>query len=308
MSKSVPSLPTHEIIKAAEKLPPFPGVISKVMSLLRSMASVKEIEGVIKYDQAIAAKVLAMSRSAYYSRKYEISSLRDAIVALGDQQLIQVVMTACSSRYFECETSGFELREGELWQHAVATALIAETVAHGLGKDRALTIYTAGLLHDIGKAVMSFYIKTYLDAILTKMSRNGLTLLEAERDALGMDHQQLGEMIASRWNFPAEVVAGIAHHHDPKQAKSHRDVAAAIYVADRTATAMGFGCGVETLVQSYEDEIFGLIGIDTGTVGQFWTGMATARKKITQLVGESSLTLDGNDQEKKPRRVARRPR
>lgn len=301
MPKAVSSLPTEEIIKAAERLPPFPRVISKVMSLLRKLAPVSEIEAVIKYDQAIAAKVLAISRSAYYARRYEIASIKDAIVAVGDQQLIQIVMAACSARYFECETSGFGLREGELWQHAVATALIAETVAHGLGRDKALTIYTAGLLHDIGKAVLSLYIETYLDAILIKMSRNGLTLLEAERNTLGVDHQQLGEMIASRWNFPSEVVTGIAYHHHPKQAKSHQEVAAAIYVADRTATAMGFGCGVESLAESYEDEIFGLIGIDAGTVGQFWTGMASARKKITQLIGDSNLSIDGNDQGKETR-------
>ena len=161
MPEAVSSLPTEEILKAAERLPPFPAVIWKVTALLRRMAPVREIESVIKYDQAIAAKVLAMSRSAYYARRYAIGSLSDAIVALGDQQLIRVVMTACAARYFESEISGYELKEGEMWQHAVATALIAETVARRLGQKKVLTIYTAALLHDIGKAVLSFYVKTY---------------------------------------------------------------------------------------------------------------------------------------------------
>ncbi len=287
------SVPTEEILKSAEKLPPFPAVIWKVTSLLRRMAPVREIEAVIQYDQAIAAKVLAMSRSAYYARRYAISSIRDAIVTLGDEQLTRVVMTACAARYFESEISGYELREGQLWQHAVATALLAETAARRLGDKKVLTVYTAALLHDIGKAVLSFYVKTYLDAILTRMSRDGLKFLIAERETLGVDHQHLGKLIAQRWRFPPEVVVGIGYHHCPNETESHKDIAAAVYVANRTATVMGFGCGMENLVESYEDKIFEQLGISTGMVTQFWTDMAGAGDRIKEAVSENGPIFGG---------------
>jgi|GEM_PF-181148 len=290
--RSENSLPVEEIIKAAERLPPFPAVIWKVMSLLRRMAPASEIEAVIQYDQAIAAKVLALSRSAYYARRHAIGSLRDAIVALGDEQLTRVVMTACAGRYFESEISGYELREGQLWQHAVATALLAETAARRLGEKKVMTVYTAGLLHDIGKAVLSFYVKTYLDAILTRMSRKGIQFLDAERQTLGIDHQQLGEMIAKRWRFPPEVVAGIGYHHCPKKAKAHQDIASAVFVANRTAKAMGFGCGMESLVESYEDEIFQLLGITPGKAAQFWTDMSDVSDDIKHVVSDESPIFD----------------
>ena len=59
MPEAVSALPTEEILKAAERLPPFPAVIWKVTALLRRMAPVREVEAVIKYDPAIAAKVRA---------------------------------------------------------------------------------------------------------------------------------------------------------------------------------------------------------------------------------------------------------
>ncbi len=291
--KPVSTIPVEEIMKAAERLPPFPAVIWKVTSLLRRMAPVSEIEAVIQYDQAIAAKVLALSRSVYYARRFAIGSLRDAIVALGDQQLTRVVMTACAGRYLESEISGYELREGQLWQHSVATALLAETAARRLGEKKVLTVYTAGLLHDIGKAVLSLYVKSYLDAILVRMSRKGLELLDAERDTLGIDHQQLGEMLAKRWRFPPEVIEGIGYHHCPTKAKAHQDIAAAVYVANRTATAMGFGCGMESLVESYEDDIFGLLGISTGMAAKFWTDMAGVSDEIKELLSEDSPLFGG---------------
>lgn len=304
--KPVSTIPMEEILQAAERLPPFPAVIWKVTSLLRRMAPVGEIEAVIQFDQAIAAKVLALSRSAYYARRYAIGSLREAIVALGDQQLTRVVMTACAARYFESEISGYELREGQLWEHAVATAMLAETAARRLGEKKVLTVYTAGLLHDIGKAVLSFYVKTYLDAILVRMSRKNLSLLDAERDTLGVDHQQLGQMLGERWRFPPEVIAGIGYHHCPDKAKAHQEVAAAVYVGNRTAIAMGHGCGMESLVESYEDGIFKLLGINTSMVAQFWTDMAGASDEIKGIVSEGSALFGGRkahdteDADKKP--------
>jgi len=296
MAKVGCSVPVEEIMKAAERLPPFPTVIWEVTSLLRRMAPAREIEAVIRYDQAIAAKVLTMSCSAYYARRHAISSLRDAIVALGDQQLIQVVMIACVARYFESDLSGYEVREGELWRHAVATALLAETAARRLGKKKVSTIYTAALLHDIGKVVLSFYVKTYLDAILTQMKRRGRGFLDAERETLGVDHQQLGEMIARRWSFPPEIVAGIGCHHHPNAAGSHQEVAAAVYAANRTATAMDVGCGEESLVQSgpEEDEMVKPLGMKPATVGRFWAEMVSLMDEIKELLTCNKMLFAGN--------------
>ncbi len=287
-AKSGPSIQIEEIMKAAEKLPPFPAVIWEVTSLLRKMAPVREIEAVIQYDQSIASKVLALSRSAFYARRHAVSSLRDAVVVLGDEQLTRIVMTACAARYFESEISGYDLREGQLWQHSVATAMLAETAARRLGSKRGQTIYTAGLLHDIGKAVLSFFVKTYLDAILVLMSRKGLSLLDAERDTLGINHQQLGMMLAKRWRFPPEVRAGIGYHHCPGMAKTHQDVATAVYVGNRRAIAMGFGCGLENLVESYEDKLFGMLVIGPDKVAQFWTDIAGTTDDIKELLSDDS--------------------
>src|SRR5208283_2505218 len=89
-----------DIVAAAEKLPPFPDIAWKTISLVKSMAPVKEIEDIIKYDQAITAKILRLGNSAYYGRRYDVNSLNDAILLIGNKRLIQVVMAACAIRYF----------------------------------------------------------------------------------------------------------------------------------------------------------------------------------------------------------------
>jgi putative nucleotidyltransferase with HDIG domain len=223
----------EDILATAEKLPPFPDIIWKVMPLIQRMAPVSEIEAVIKYDQAITARILALSQSAFYGRRYGITTLRDAIIVLGGQTLLQVVMTACAARYFQARISGYDVREGRLWKHSVAAALMAEMLAKHRKQRRTLTIFTAALLHDIGKTVLDLYLKIHVHATLSEISEEGMDILDTERAALGIDHQKLGEIIASRWRFPPEVAAAIGYHHTPLKITDHREIAATVYMADR---------------------------------------------------------------------------
>jgi len=77
-----------DIIAAAEKLPPFPDIAWKVTSLIKREAPMTDIEDVIKYDQVIAARILRLAQTAYYGRRSEIRSLKDAILLLGNKRLL----------------------------------------------------------------------------------------------------------------------------------------------------------------------------------------------------------------------------
>ena len=269
MSELASSQVLDQVLASAQKLPPFPEIVGKVLPLIQRMAPVNEIEAVIKYDQAITAKVLALSQSPYYARRQPIRSLRDAIVILGQKQLIQVITIACSARYFRGDGSGYDLREGELWQHAVAVALMAEIVAQRTGQHDLFAIYTAALLHDIGKTLLSLYVKDYYDVILPLVHKEKLRFVEAERRVLGIDHQELGATIARRWRFPPGVTTAIGFHHYPNEAKDFREVAATVYVANRMVSAMGIGCGLDGFLQPNQDDVFLELGLTSRMAEQF---------------------------------------
>ena len=286
MSSSEPAPPLQDVLEASEKLPAFPEVVWKVMPLIRDMAPVQEIEAVIKYDPVITAKVLNFSQSAHFARRQTITSLRDAIVLMGQQQLIQVIMAACASRYFEGTepAAGYDLREGELWEHAVAVALMTEIVGRRLSYENILSAYTAALLHDIGKTVLNHYVKAYFDSILNLVREKKMRFLDAERQVLGIDHQQLGTMIARRWKFPVEVTTAIEYHHYPLQAKEHRTLVSIIHIADRMVSAMGIGCGVDSLMQPNQDEVFVELGITSRMVDQCLVELVEALRETKQFL------------------------
>ncbi len=254
--------PVDEILGIAEKLPPFPDVVQKVMPLLQRMAPVEEIEAVIRYDQVIAAKVLALARSPHYSRTQPAKSLKDAIISLGQRALVEVILAACSARFQDDAVKGYDLRDGELWEHAVGTAIMADRIAERIGSPDRLTTYTAGLLHDIGKTVLNHYVDHYLDRIIEAIKTRKQTFLEAEREILGIDHQELGALIATRWNFPPAVVTGIAHHHSPQDADENRQVASIVYAANRMVAAMGIGAGVDGFLNPNQDHVLETLSLD----------------------------------------------
>ncbi len=220
-----------DIISAAEKLPAFPDVAWKIVSLVKSMAPVKEIEALIAYDQVIAAKILRMANSVYYGRQYGVRTVRDAILLLGDKRLIQVAIAACATIYYG---PGNSKDERELWEHSVNTALLTEIIARRTSHDQLLTLYTAALLHDIGNTILNLYAKIYLHSSLREM-RGESDTVRAQRRALGIDHQELGGIISRNWKFPPDLVSAIEHHHNPEKAGKYEEITSLIHVADALA-------------------------------------------------------------------------
>jgi putative nucleotidyltransferase with HDIG domain len=220
-----------DIVAAAEKLPPFPDIAWKIISLVKKMAPVKEIEELIGYDQVIAARILRLGNSVYYGRQNAAGSLKDAILLLGDKRLIQAVIAACATLYFR---SGSSRDEQELWEHSVSTALISEIVARRINYSGILTLYTAALLHDIGNTVLNLYSRIYLQSSLREL-RGESDVVRAERRALGIDHQELGGIIARKWKFPPEIAAAIEHHHNPEKAARYEEITSMVYLADSLA-------------------------------------------------------------------------
>lgn len=259
----------QDAVKAAEKIPPFPDVVWKVMPLVEQLASVAQIEAVIRYDPVITAKVLAVSQSPNFSRGQKIHSLRDAIVLLGQQRLVQVILAACSSTYLMEEAPGYDLREGELWEHSVATALMTEIVAEHQGWKDKMTAFTAAILHDIGKTILHHFVSTYFDAIIGRVGEKKMGFLDAEREVLGIDHQELGRMIAFKWNLPPPLVTAIGFHHQPRETQEHRQLVALVYLCNRMVSAMGIGCGVDGLMQPNQDDVCVDLGITSRMIEHF---------------------------------------
>lgn len=253
-----------EILAAVRSLPTFSQTVVQLAQLLRDdEAGPSEYEAVVQVDIALTANLLRMANSAYFGFSRKISNVREAITLLGGRRLFELAAMAAVEAVVPPTLPGYGIDSGAYWCHSVAVAVLAERFA----KERRLAVpaltFTSGLLHDIGKLVISSFLAGRLDELRGKLLEHDRPLLECERELLGGDHAQIGAQLAQTWNLPEEVVRVIAHHHEPGHANSDKGdvVVDLVHSADCLSHALGFGADVGQLQRQLDDGAIARLGL-----------------------------------------------
>jgi putative nucleotidyltransferase with HDIG domain len=248
----------EEVLSRIKELPPFPLVVLKVWELIGKEAPFKEIAQVVELDEALTSEILKIANSPFFGLKRKISSVQEAVVYLGEKYLLEIVTRSASKRYYQSAHEGYELQRGELWKHSVACALASEALNKRLKQKSDHVLFTAALLHDIGKIVLNSFVKEAFDEIIKRV-KGGLTFVEAEREVLGIDHAEIGGQIAKRWNFPEEIIDAIQYHHEPRKGGPY---ARKVHICNVLCSSLGIGAGVDELYERFESELLKELGLN----------------------------------------------
>lgn len=213
--KNAPAYPHLTVdLKRLEELPTLPAVAMQVLQVVRNpRSSAKDVEAVVMRDPVLSAKILRVANSSFYSFASKIATVGHAISVLGFNQVQSLLLGI--SVFDKFRTRRLDLHG--FWQHAIATAIGAKFLARkvNLNPDQ---VFTAGLLHDIGKLAFSFLWEgIYLD-VLRLQHRETVSSYEAEMQLLGNPHTTIGGMMAANWSLPEEYIQAIRYHHEPLHA------------------------------------------------------------------------------------------
>lgn len=237
----------RQIMDLVESFPGLPGVSAKLLQMLEDPdVTAEQIEVVIRYDPGLTANILRLANSAYFGFAQKIGSLHQAIVMLGTKQIIQMVMAACMSTMMSDTVVGYDLNPGDLWRHAIAVSVAAEGLLRELGRPATPEIFTAALLHDIGKLILGRFVYQQLQEI-DAQAKGDTPFQEAESLVLGIDHAEVGADILRRWHFPDTIVDAVRWHHDPEAAPRPSDMIDLVHVANVLCLMIGIGVGREGL-------------------------------------------------------------
>lgn len=196
---------------------PFPVTAVRLAQLLSDPDyNTCDVIDVIRYDQVLTARVLRAANSAANASYDRVATVGEAVFRIGSGQILALAVAAGVRPLFNQKIMGYGVTEANLWRHSMAAAVAVETAQAFCNVPIPPPTFTAALLHDIGKlAIGRFLPNEQLTALNRARDEEGLTPLEAEKKVLGLDHGQLGGLIAKRWQLPARIVHAITYHHFP---------------------------------------------------------------------------------------------
>ncbi len=283
-------MPTiRELIKKIDELPSMPSVITQLIELTSDPDSdIDEIIGLIEKDQSLTAKLLKLCNSSYYGLSRQVSSLRSAVVLLGFKTVYKMVVALGTAVFFKRDVPGYGLSGMDMWRHSLGAAIGAELVAARVNREKTQAAYTAGLLHDVGKLVLTHYVDHELDRILAHVEK-GHTFIEAEQEVIGMDHGLIGGRLARQWKFPDPLVEAIKYHHQPQLASSDPELTAFAHIGNVVSNSIVVSNAVDSFSNAADGKAMRACRIDATTMQeigeQVRAGVEEAEATILSLEG-----------------------
>lgn len=235
------------ILEDVKSFPSMPAAAMKLLSLLKDEnTSNNQIEQILRYEPGLTANILKLTNSAYFGLPNKIGSIRQAILMIGWKRLIQIVLTSCVSAIIDKPVQGYDLSAGDLWRHSVAVSVASEILVKELKLKVSEEVFTAALLHDVGKMVLGRYVKEDISAIDGDEMQD-VPFEQVERSMFGIDHAEIGANILQRWSFPPEMIQAVRWHHDPDAAPKPAAMIDVVHVGDVLCLMSGIGVGREGL-------------------------------------------------------------
>jgi putative nucleotidyltransferase with HDIG domain len=210
-----------EILKHIDQVPLLPTNIRRIMAIVDDpRADMAMLAKVVEEDPTLAMQALKLCNSAYYSLPVEVASISHAVRFLGTETVGGLAMAS----YFQ-GIMQLGKRKANPWlrdagRHMLSTARIAEKLARmAEGGMPPPTAFTAGLLHDVGKLVFSRLDPELAEKVHELVGGEGLALIDAEGEILGMDHAEVGARLCEKWDMPEIITEAVRDHHVPLSGK-----------------------------------------------------------------------------------------
>ncbi|MBN1757962.1 MAG: HDOD domain-containing protein [Chitinispirillaceae bacterium] len=247
----------RRFIEQIDNLPALPAIVTRLIQVVNSPdTSADDAAKLIQKDPALTTKMLRLANSAFYGIPRSISSVSSAVVILGFNTIRSLVLSASVMKMFSTSREP-AIDKDCFWKHSITCAIAAKSIVRQFISVRMMdpeSAFCAGMLHDIGKLIFSEFAQEDYSEVCSFARKNGKSLLEAEKEILGISHTDIGRILADKWALPLDLEYALVFHHEPMKADSLIDLVTTVHVANTLSHAIGMGLWENETVTPEWDE------------------------------------------------------
>jgi len=220
-------------LERIEDLPTLPTILFEVNRLLEDInTSAKKLSDTIGKDQSMVVKILRLVNSAFYGFRSKISDISNAVVLLGFNTVRNSIISVSIIKAFsgKNDLKGFDITG--FWKHSIAVAVTSKRLAEKCRVEAPDNCFVAGLIHDIGKLILSQYFQDLFTKVWITSQKENLAFYEAEKKEISVKHPMIGSFLAKKWQFPDYLVDTVKCHHAVRKTVSNYELLLIVHAAD----------------------------------------------------------------------------
>ncbi len=203
------------IIASLSKLKSF-GTVHKTLKIMDDPdVGMQKISEVIVTDPILSAEVLRVANSAFFGTRDKVQSIHYAIMILGIVNLKKILYHYYFFGQFDKAPPREKVIYHHLWNHVSLTSLIAAQLSNAWDDLDRGTLFTAGLLHDLGKFIILSLVHEYFYKDATFLPYFERISLKDEEDNFGLNHPAVGQVACAYWDLPRFITKVVGLHHAP---------------------------------------------------------------------------------------------
>jgi len=274
----------EEILTVINKVPALPTIAVEIQNMLRNEdVDFRMLAEKIKYDPGLTANILNLANSAYFGFMRPVNSIADAIVLMGTKRVYELIVAESIAPIILRSVKGYVLSPGQLWQHSVAVAVASEQLVKKVGIRAPEYVFTAGLLHNVGKIVLGTFVEIEAEPILKLAAKDDISFDEAEQAVLGIDHAEVGSILLKKWHLPEHFVEVARYHHIPDKKPKDNILVDLVHAADALVMMAGIGIGADELHYRVDQSVMDRLGINKTVAEIVIADTMESLENLTQL-------------------------
>ncbi len=270
------------ILNGVENVPAAPKLLIQLLSQLSDVnASLDRVVDMIAFDPGLTSRLLQVCNSAFYGLSRPVNHVSEAVNRLGYQAVYHIVAVVSGEQMIK-PASDTGLDADQLWKHAVTVAFAAQFIAKGVGADSSL-LFTAGVLHDIGKLILGQVLKGEYAKMIRGSSLSGIPLQDVELSCFGVTHSMVGARLLQRWKFSPLMVDSVCYHHNPSESKEAARFAAIVQLADVLAHSVEAGQPISEESTATFASSLGILDIEMNELERYYDEVHDSLKFVEAM-------------------------